>query len=528
MKISELYGYIDKVKPNAFDAAVKNVWLNEVEGAVQSQVMLLAPSEAVVYAYDPEDAETDAELLVGAPYNKLYYAYLTAMIDFANGEYSNYSNTLTLFNTFWNEYAAWYSLNIHPADGRAVYEGYYLSAYGIAVRHGYTGSEDEWLADLKGENGPKGDAGEDGITPHVGENGNWYIGDTDSGVRAQGDTGPKGDTGPAGPKGDTGAAATDAQVAAAVDTWFDGHPEAVGTVADGSVTPEKTTFFDIVKKSSTNLIDPDAVEVGTIDTSTGADAVSGVHRRTAYIPVEPGHYLYPQDGEALLSGSYAFYDSSGAYLSTGANALPVAVPAAAATVRLTWFHSATVKPFLGESETGAAAAMEYEEYGERVVSATVKPENLPGGGDAPSGGGGGYTLLKDVTFTEAVNSIIFDDIIPTEYRTFFVAAEDFAASANIDFCYKAKSGDRKWEISVTLPDHHHFFARIDAVWEGSSTSFDNGATKLLEIAGKASNQNAAYVRYQDTSYHYPAGNVGINVTGAIPAGARLRIWGIKL
>ena len=102
MKISELYAYIDTVKPNDFGEAVKNVWLNEVEGAVQSQVMLLAPEETVVYAYDPSDAQTDAELLVGAPHLKLYYAYLTAMIDFANGEYTNYSNTLTLFNTFSN------------------------------------------------------------------------------------------------------------------------------------------------------------------------------------------------------------------------------------------------------------------------------------------------------------------------------------------------------------------------------------------------------------------------------------------
>lgn len=118
MKISELYAYIDTVKPNDFGEAVKNVWLNEVEGAVQSQVMLLAPEETVVYAYDPSDAQTDAELLVGAPHLKLYYAYLTAMIDFANGEYTNYSNTLTLFNTFWNEYAAWYSLNIHPRTAK--------------------------------------------------------------------------------------------------------------------------------------------------------------------------------------------------------------------------------------------------------------------------------------------------------------------------------------------------------------------------------------------------------------------------
>lgn len=28
--------------------------------------------------------------------------------------------------------------------------------------------------------------GQDGITPHIGENGNWYLGDTDTGVQARG------------------------------------------------------------------------------------------------------------------------------------------------------------------------------------------------------------------------------------------------------------------------------------------------------------------------------------------------------
>ena len=32
-------------------------------------------------------------------------------------------------------------------------------------------------------------------TPYIGENGNWWIGDTDTGVLAQGNKGDKGDTG---------------------------------------------------------------------------------------------------------------------------------------------------------------------------------------------------------------------------------------------------------------------------------------------------------------------------------------------
>lgn len=42
------------------------------------------------------------------------------------------------------------------------WEGYYYSAYGIAVKHGYKGTEEEWLASLKGNPGPKGDPGEKG------------------------------------------------------------------------------------------------------------------------------------------------------------------------------------------------------------------------------------------------------------------------------------------------------------------------------------------------------------------------------
>lgn len=43
--------------------------------------------------------------------------------------------------------------------------------------------------------------GEDGTTPHIGENGNWFVGDVDTGIQAQG---PAGEPGPKGDKGDPG------------------------------------------------------------------------------------------------------------------------------------------------------------------------------------------------------------------------------------------------------------------------------------------------------------------------------------
>lgn len=57
------------------------------------------------------------------------------------------------------------------------------SAYEIAVELGYEGTEEQWIASLKGEDG------EPGTTPHIGQNGNWFIGDTDTGVLARGTNG---------------------------------------------------------------------------------------------------------------------------------------------------------------------------------------------------------------------------------------------------------------------------------------------------------------------------------------------------
>lgn len=49
-----------------------------------------------------------------------------------------------------------------------------------------------------------GEPGDNGITPHIGDNGNWYLGATDTGKPSRGATGSKGDTGAIGPTGPVG------------------------------------------------------------------------------------------------------------------------------------------------------------------------------------------------------------------------------------------------------------------------------------------------------------------------------------
>lgn len=46
------------------------------------------------------------------------------------------------------------------------------SAYELAVDNGFSGTEEEWLESLNG------------ITPHIGTNNHWFIGNMDTGISA--------------------------------------------------------------------------------------------------------------------------------------------------------------------------------------------------------------------------------------------------------------------------------------------------------------------------------------------------------
>lgn len=101
------------------------------------------------------------------------------------------------------------------------------------------------VADLKGADGAKGDKGDtgapgqrgpqgepgvkgaDGVTPTIGENGDWYIGDTDTGKPSRGEKGEKGEPGSNGAPGAPGAPGAAGQ---------DGHSPVVTATKSGKTT----------------------------------------------------------------------------------------------------------------------------------------------------------------------------------------------------------------------------------------------------------------------------------------------------
>ena len=105
MTIKTLIDYVDEIRPNSFGNATKMVWINEIEGAVQTEIMGIYPADVTYY---DADTDLDTELLVKAPHAKLYAWYVVAMIDLVSMGDAAYKNSYRTFNKFWDEYARWY------------------------------------------------------------------------------------------------------------------------------------------------------------------------------------------------------------------------------------------------------------------------------------------------------------------------------------------------------------------------------------------------------------------------------------
>lgn len=156
MTATVLFERLRKLKPvpAEIDDTILLDWLNQVEGQILHEIFLLALSEITPYSATPTEA-----LAAPYPYDGIYLLWMEAQVDFANGEYERYTNTMQRYNVAWNDLARHIAKCIRPVYGRAVEQGYYLSAYGIAKAHGYTGTETEWLASLKGATGEPGKDG---------------------------------------------------------------------------------------------------------------------------------------------------------------------------------------------------------------------------------------------------------------------------------------------------------------------------------------------------------------------------------
>lgn len=152
MKIREVFEYVDEIMENVFSEKVKLRWLNQIEAELQTDVLLLAAAGVVQYTLD----DMEAELIAPPPYDELYTEYLQYRICLAQEEPERANNKAATYNRIYTAYQIYVAGTANPGNGMAERMQYYLTAYQIAVKRGYCGSELEWLSSLHGRDGKDG------------------------------------------------------------------------------------------------------------------------------------------------------------------------------------------------------------------------------------------------------------------------------------------------------------------------------------------------------------------------------------
>lgn len=114
--IQEIIDRVDEMKPNAFTEQRKLQWIEELDGKIALDVMLMSVEDAGQFRYSyPEDM--DSEPLVRFPHDSIYELWLAAQIDFANGEYNKYQNTMEQYNAHYGAFVRWFAATYEPAQG---------------------------------------------------------------------------------------------------------------------------------------------------------------------------------------------------------------------------------------------------------------------------------------------------------------------------------------------------------------------------------------------------------------------------
>jgi hypothetical protein len=116
MTIKECIDAVDNVKPNQYSIEDKVRWLSFLDHIIINDV--IKTHEGYKNEYEEYEGYSSdrlgKKLIVEAPYDRLYEAYLKMKIDEENGETSRYNNSATMFNSYMTEYKKHYNKHHMP------------------------------------------------------------------------------------------------------------------------------------------------------------------------------------------------------------------------------------------------------------------------------------------------------------------------------------------------------------------------------------------------------------------------------
>ena len=115
MTIMDAIYRIDALKPNCHSQSEKIKWLSTLDGLIKSEIIDTHEdgNDIVFNGYD-ENTALATELLISAPYDIIYLRWLEAQIDYANGEYGKYNNSLVAYNDAYSIFQRYYNRTHMP------------------------------------------------------------------------------------------------------------------------------------------------------------------------------------------------------------------------------------------------------------------------------------------------------------------------------------------------------------------------------------------------------------------------------
>lgn len=110
MTIMDVIYRIDELKPNSYSQPEKIKWLSSLDGMIKSEIIdTHEGGEDKAFEGYKEDADLNTVLLVPYPYDDIYLRWLEAQIDYTNGEYGKYNNSIVAFNDAYMNYQRYYN-----------------------------------------------------------------------------------------------------------------------------------------------------------------------------------------------------------------------------------------------------------------------------------------------------------------------------------------------------------------------------------------------------------------------------------
>lgn len=109
MTILSAINHLDKVKPNTYSQPEKLMWLSSLDGMIKTEIIdTHEGNETIIFNEYDENTPLTQKLLIPAPYDEIYIFWLAAKIDYWNGEYGKYNNSIAMFQTAFSNFTKYY------------------------------------------------------------------------------------------------------------------------------------------------------------------------------------------------------------------------------------------------------------------------------------------------------------------------------------------------------------------------------------------------------------------------------------